>query len=127
MALITPNFKDMTDLQPLNGTYACEVETAEAGVSKSGGNKVIIGLKVMLDGGKSTKRTVHIPIDGRGVFRFDQFLRATHFNEAADALKRGENPPLDTNMFIGQKCRVVISPDKQQPDRDSVERFLREV
>jgi hypothetical protein len=125
MALITPNFKDVADLKPLEGTYDMTVEACDVGVSAAGNNKIQLSLLVNLSNGKTTKRTSHLPIDGKGAFRFENFLRSIGFSDDADRIRAGQDVAINTDAFIGQSLRGIFALDKQDSDRDSLQKFLK--
>lgn len=125
MTLVQP---DLSDVGPIEGgTYKASILAANAGVSKSGGSKIVVDFGVDVDG-KQRKRQVHLPYTGAGAFGFASLLRACHMDELADAYmsKDAVKPPFDTDSLVGQELMVVVEPDTYNGQvTDKINSYLR--
>lgn len=96
--------------QPMDpGTYPATIVSADGGVSKAGGPKVVVKLEVVANG-KTHTRQVHQSITGEGAFGFDRMLRACKLNDAADQFKKAPGD-FNTDVLIGQKLLVCVEAD----------------
>lgn len=121
---------DTSDVGPIDGgTYKATVLSAIAGVSKTGGQKLVVDFGVDV-GGKTRKRTSHMPVTGSGAFGFNALLRACHFDEAANKIQDKNIAPVDKAFdeaqLVGQNLMLVIEPDiyNGQPT-DKITGYLR--
>lgn len=111
MPLIQPDTSEIQGaIEP--GTYSAKITEVTPGVSKSGGQKIVVKFEVDVNG-KHQVRQAHIPTSGAGAFGFDSLLRACHFEDYANKIKvkGGEKPGFDTDQLIGQALHLVIEAD----------------
>lgn len=129
MPIINPDTSEQISLEALEpGTYPAEIVAVEYGHAKSSGNPMLtVSFKVTADG-KTVTRKSFLVITGAGAFNFDQLLRATGFDELADAYKdkEAEKPQFDTDDLIGQQLNVVIDHELYNGEtRDRIKSYLR--
>jgi len=63
---------------------------------------------ILLSDGTRRKRTVNIPVSGKGVFRYIEFIKACGFDSVAASYEAKNPEPFDITSFIGCKLRVRV-------------------
>jgi hypothetical protein len=124
--LINPNTSEALDMSPIKGTRHGKIVSAEPGVSKAGGAKVVVKWEVDVDGQKRP-REQHLAISGKGSGGFDNLLRAVGFSELADKYKdpNQPNPPFDTDLLTGLEANLVFAPNLYEgQERDQISTVL---
>lgn len=130
MPIVNPDLSEVSSQAAIEaGTYKAKVSAASLEVSKSSGNPMIVlDLAVMVDG-KERPRKAYLVISGKGAYGFEQVLRATGFNDVADAYKDPTvqpKPDFDTDDLIGQELEVVIEQEPYNGQlRDKIRSYLK--
>lgn len=127
MPIINPDLTEALEMGPLDpGTYPAEIEAVEAQTSKKGNPMIVVDFKVKA-GDREVPRKGYLVITGAGAYGFEQLLRATGFDEIADAFKQpGQKPAFNTDDLVGQKLNVVIEPNEYNGQiRDQIAGYLR--
>lgn len=124
MPLIKPDLSETSGVKE-PGTYQAKIVSADPGVSGAGNPKIILKMAMQYEG-KEVNYTAHVPTAGKGAFVFENLLRATHFDDVANALRRREDVAFDTDNLIGQELLVVIENTEQDGQtRDQVKTYLK--
>jgi hypothetical protein len=111
MALITPDFSEVTESQPIQpGTYPARIIADEVGNSKAGNPMVKWTLSLFGDPAWNNRQIFHrTPTTGKGAFRLQEIYKAA-MNEP---LAKGMN--FDTAQLIGREVTVTL---QQGTDQD---------
>lgn len=129
MPIINPDTSNVTGMEAIEpGTYPAKITDVEYKTSKASGNPMIVAKFNVMVEGIERPRLAHLVITGEGAYGFDQLLRATGFEEQADAYKSkdGDKPDFDTDDLIGQELNVVIESDTWQGQlRDKIRSYLK--
>ena len=129
MPVVNPDTSAATGMEPIEpGTYKAKITNVEFKNSKSSGNPMIVPKFDVTVGDKVRPRSAFLVITGEGAYGFDSLLRATGFDELADAYKQkeGDKPEFDTDDLIGQELEVVIEADTYNGQlRDKIKSFLK--
>jgi len=129
--LIKPDLTDADSFGPIEpGTYPAKIESVE--FKQSGkGNPMIVPKFAIAVGDKVRKRNSYLVIAGEGAYGFSQLLRATHFDELAQAygdksISLADKPEFNTDDLIGQELMVVLDHQLYNGEmRDTIKNYLR--
>lgn len=128
MPIINPDLSDALDMSPIEpGTYKARIEAVTAKTSSKGNPMIEVDF-VVFTGDREAPRKTWLVISGAGAYGFEQLLRATGFDDIADAYKdkSATKPPFDTDNFVGQELNVVIVTEMYNNEpRDKISTYLR--
>lgn len=122
MAIIQPDLSEVN--KPIDpGTYAGKITAVDFKTSKANNPMIVVKFDVDVNG-KNKVRSAHLVITGETAFGFEQLLRATHFGDVANSLKKG-GKPFDTDQLVGQELQLVIDSDTYNGQlTDRIKSFL---
>ncbi len=126
MPIIQPDTSNVTEYTPMEpGTYAAKIIDCPYKMSKKENPMIVPEFEIEYKD-KLRKKKAYLVSEGEGAGGFDQLLRATGFEEVAEASKRGERPEFDTDNLIGQEVLVVIEADMfNDKPSDTIKSYLR--
>jgi hypothetical protein len=124
MPIIEPDFGDLdSPMEP--STYKAKIIDVESRNSKAGNPGIIPTLEVQY-GDKTKTRDVWVNITGKGAFMYERLLRATGFDDVANALKAGQRAPFDTDKFLGQELLVAVENELYNGQvQDKITNFMK--
>jgi len=117
MPILTPNLSEIETREPLeDGAYPGTVAQVDLGTSTKGNPQLIVDVKVVHNGKNYSLRT-WVQTQGKAAFQFEQFLRACGLGAMADAYKKGDTSPFDTDSVVGANVLINV---KQEMYNDEV-------
>ena len=129
MPIINPDLSEVKSQGPIEpGVYRAKI--LEVDYKTSGKGNPMIVPKIEVEVGQDDKRTrnAYLVITGAGAYGFEQLLRATGFDDIADAYqdKDAQKPAFDTDQLIGQELQVQIESDTYNGQlRDTIKSYLK--
>lgn len=126
MPLIQPNLADVVSYDPPVGTWQGEIVDVTDKVSGAGNPMLVVETLMEVDGAKYGIRGYHV-YTGRAAYGFENLLRACHFDDVADQLKRGEPLNFNTDDLKGQKVQVIVTEgvDTRDPSGQTKQKNLK--
>ncbi len=107
MPIITPALDEVVSYDPPVGTHEGTIVDVIDKPSSTGNPMLTVESLLEVDGLKYAIRGYHV-YTGRSAYGFENLLRATHFDDVADKLKKGERLNFDTDELKGQRVQVIV-------------------
>jgi hypothetical protein len=125
MPIIQPDLSDVTSNDPPVGTWPGLIVAVEDKPSKKGNPMLTVTVAMEIDGQKYELRGYHV-YTGKAAYGYENLLRACRYDDVADALKRGERLPFNTDDLLQQPVQVVVEvqPDDNGNPRKQIKQYL---
>jgi hypothetical protein len=107
MPIIKPNLADVVSNDPPVGTWPATITEVTDKVSGAGNPMLVVRCAMEVDGQKYELSGFHV-YTGRAAYSFENLLRATHFDDVADQLRRGQPLDFNTDNLLHQPVQVTV-------------------